>query len=113
MNIQSNGSRWAGEEPATIAELMEVLKVEILDPVFEAKRYGCFFYKLPDGTYQAGGNFQSVSHVFNINGTLEELTPLKEALEAARKRPEYRKALKEYKASEKAKRDKYKGSAVV
>ena len=96
MNIQSNGSRWAGEEPATIAELLEVLKVEILDPVFEAKKYGQFFYKLPDGSYQAEGNFQRVSHVFNINGTLEEMTPLKEALEAARKRPEYRKALKEY-----------------
>ena len=93
MQIYANGSRWAGEEPATIAELMEVLKTETLDPVFEAKRYGQFFYKLPGGRYCAGGNFLTVSHVFNIEGTLEELTPLKNAIEAARKKPEYRKAL--------------------
>jgi len=98
MKISSNGSRWYGESPATIEELLQVLKTETLNPVFEAKRYGRFFYSLPDGNYCASGNFQSVSHVFNITGTLAELTPLKEALEAARKRPEYRKALKEYKA---------------
>jgi hypothetical protein len=92
MKIQSNGSKWAGEAPDTLEVLLDVLKTETLDPTFE--QYGGFFYRLPgderyDGEYHAFGNFLTVSHVFSIYGTLEELRPLAQALKLARSKPEY------------------------
>lgn len=90
--IQSNGSRWAGEEAAPIAELLHMLATHTLDPVFED--YGNFFSVNPcvgvrnpdwnysnnepewidggrlyscDGVYRFSGNFYDCSHVFNID----------------------------------------------
>jgi hypothetical protein len=76
--IESNGSRFAGEQPGSVNDLLVVLNNETLDPIFE--QYGNFFsfvnkenwpennipkeYK--DMKFQFFGNFFSISHVFNI-----------------------------------------------
>ena len=77
--IQSNGSRWAGEDLATLDELAECLRTHTLDPTFE--KYGDFLYQVrpgdwirgkkpegtdPERTFNMFGNFFDVSHVFNI-----------------------------------------------
>jgi len=64
--VVSNGSKWAGEEPDTVADLLDVLKREPLDPTFE--RYGNFRLAsaLPGGR-RFWGNFFRVSHVFDID----------------------------------------------
>lgn len=61
--IRSNGSRWLGQEPATVDELLEVLATETLDRTFEA--YGNFVIS-EGGTTRFWGNFHTVSHVFDI-----------------------------------------------
>ncbi len=97
MHIESNGSKWAGQAPDTVEQLLDVLKRETLDPSFE--RFGRFFYE-SSPNWTAFGNFLTVSHVFNITGTAEELEPLRVAIEAARNRPEYVRAyLDEYGAN--------------
>lgn len=84
--IQSNGSRWAGESPATLAELLEVMGRHQLDPSFNnceclAHRagpnigtwdkavypdLGPIYPDHPD-TVRFWGNFFDVSHVFSID----------------------------------------------
>ena len=78
IKIESNGSKWLGQKPDTIEELLKVLKKFPLDPVFE--RYGNFIYPLdgPEGYEKAedrkaakgqiyfSGNFAGLSHVFGI-----------------------------------------------
>lgn len=86
MHIESNGSKWAGEAPDTLEQLLDVLKRETLDPSFE--ECGRFFYE-SSPNWHAFGNFLTLSHVFNISGTAAEMEPLRLALIAARKRPEY------------------------
>jgi hypothetical protein len=81
--IISNGSKFAGEEPDTIEQLIDVLQTETLDPRFE--EYGRFFCRLPNGKLNAFRNFLHVSHVFNIIGTLDELRPLAVAIKQNRK----------------------------
>ncbi len=89
--IMSCGSRWGGEEPGDIADLLDALKSATLDPKFE--KYGNFINPSPcrgvrnpewgygakvpewiDGEplYAAPvtrffGNFLNLSHVFNID----------------------------------------------
>lgn len=87
MRIESNGSKWAGESPDPIKTLLEVLERETLDPTFE--KFGKFFYRLPTGEFRAFGNFLTVSHVFSITGSLEELRPLATALKRARQKRSY------------------------
>lgn len=87
MYIISNGSPWAREAPVSVETLIQVLATEILDPRFE--ECGGFFFREPTGTFRAFGNFLTVSHVFNIRGTLDELLPLARAIKAARRHPEY------------------------
>ena len=77
--IQSNGSKWAGEEPDTVETLLEVLASHPLDRRFEA--CGNFIQKNPrlaNGTGRVSenpetrifwGNFFTVSHVFHIETT--------------------------------------------
>lgn len=90
--IMSCGSRWAGEEPGDIADLLGALKSATLDPKFE--KYGNFIntnpcdaasnpkwgygnnepkwidgkplYAVP-GVYRFFGNFLDLSHVFSID----------------------------------------------
>lgn len=80
--IISNGSKWAGESPDTIEDLIEVLKSETLDPIFE--EYGNFVNRTPHwihkeaqekykGCTQIFGNFFATSHVFNITTDDEDL----------------------------------------
>jgi hypothetical protein len=77
MTIISNGSKWAGERPDRISKLIQVLKTHALE--------SRFFFKCKkvheggkiewivltpiskhNGRYLFFGNFESVSHVFNI-----------------------------------------------
>ena len=81
--IHSNGSKWAGEEPDTVATLLMVLAKHPLDRRFEA--YGNFVQKNPRLANGPGrlsedpetrlfwGNFFTVSHVFRIETTDREL----------------------------------------
>ena len=79
--IQSNGSRWLGQEPDSVETLLEVLGREPLDPTLE--EFGNFIDELdrpatwPDekvppefegkGMTRFFGNFAKLSHVFNID----------------------------------------------
>lgn len=89
MRIESNGSKSAGEAPDPLETLLDVLTLETLDPAFE--HYGKFFYRLPGegAEFHAFGNFLTVSHVFSVVGTLDELRPLARALRQARRTPSY------------------------
>jgi hypothetical protein len=86
MNIISNGSKWDGESPDSVETLISVLETETLDPGFEI--FGKFVSWTGTGL-RALGNFLTVSHVFNIEGSLEEMLPLARAIKAASRRPEY------------------------
>ena len=61
INIISNGSKWAGEEPDTIDVLLKRLEEYTLDPVF-----GEFMTLLDNGKIMFFGNFFDYSHVFRI-----------------------------------------------
>lgn len=73
--IVSNGSRWAGEEPADLNTLLDCLACSPLDPRFED--YGNFIDEcpisckteqplLPVGWQSFGGNFYEYSHCFQL-----------------------------------------------
>ncbi len=75
LEIKSNGSKWAGQEPDTIETLLSVLENNVLDPTFE--KYGNFVKEYvpmkwtENNEYLKGctsffGNFYTLSHVFNI-----------------------------------------------
>lgn len=68
IKIESNGSKWAGEEPDTIDVLLDVLKHYPLDKHFE--EYGNFVIKAPGKpnklVIRFFGNFFNLSHVFEI-----------------------------------------------
>ena len=75
LDIQSNGSKWCGQEPDSIWALVQVLNKYALDPTFE--NYGNFVNHNPQwisqeiaekyqGCLKFFGNFSSISHVFNI-----------------------------------------------
>lgn len=61
--IYSNGSRWCGQDPATVAELLGVLAVEPLCRSFEI--FGNFITSDGDAAH-FWGNFHKISHVFSI-----------------------------------------------
>jgi hypothetical protein len=70
--IHSNGSKWAGQEPDTVEQLLGVLDREVLDRRF----HGMFITREPKlvnggrltpGTVRFFGNFLTVSHVFRID----------------------------------------------
>ena len=88
--IQSNGSRWAGQAPASVDELLDVLARETLDPRFE--KYGNFILR-DETPLRFWGNFLSVSHVFSIDtddaALIERLTA---AIRANQQRPAYQTA---------------------
>jgi hypothetical protein len=73
--IKSNGSKWYGESPDTIDQLIDVLNKHALDPTFE--NYGNFINEYSPqqwtdsnknlkGCISFFGNFYTLSHVFNI-----------------------------------------------
>lgn len=96
MNIISNGSKWAGEAPDSLEKLIEVLGVETLDPIHED--FGNFVQVDGDSVH-VFGNFCTRSHVFNIRGTVDELRHVIDAIDAAKKRPDYIKARERLTAS--------------
>jgi len=75
LEIISNGSKWAGQQPDSIDVLVETLKQYTLDPTFE--EYGNFVCHNPHwikkesneiykGCTKIHGNFYTLSHVFDI-----------------------------------------------
>jgi len=97
MKIWSNGSKWAGQSPDSVATLLEMLGTETLDPWFEA--YGNFVIgadpAIPAGQVRVWGNFLTVSHMFRIDGTPEEMAPLVAAIRANQATAAYRAARQE------------------
>ena len=94
VEIISNGSKWLGEKPDTVKQLIEVLGEEqwTLDPTFEA--YGDFVFE-EDGWLHVFGNFHNLSYVFNIRVPIKHRKQL-DALVAA---IEQHKASERYKAA--------------
>ena len=101
VEIISNGSKWAGEEPDPLEQLRERLESCTLDPRFEA--YGNFAHEEDDadflarfpqyaGTWHLFGNFYDYSHVFCIRGPLDELAPIVDAIRANQGTPAYAQA---------------------
>ena len=91
MRIISNGSKWAGEDPDSLETLIEVLRSETLDPRFED--HGTFVTRTNDGRAEIFGNFLTVSHVFQIEGTDAELAEAIDAIEANKRSETYQRAL--------------------
>ena len=86
--VQSNGSKWAGQKADTIQKLFEVLDTYALDRTFEA--FGNFAELLETGGVSFFGNFQELSHVFNITTTDQRLIKrLTDAIRANQQRPDY------------------------
>ena len=63
--ITANGSRWFGQEPAPVDELLAVLAAEPLSRRFEI--YGNFIIADGDGSTRFWGNFAAISHVFCVD----------------------------------------------
>ena len=78
VEISSNGSKWLGQEPDTVEQLIEVLRTETLDPTFED--HGYFAEKDGPGRVRIFGNFLTCSHVFNIRGPRKALAGLIRAI---------------------------------
>lgn len=96
--INYNGSKWAGEEPDSIATLLDVLASEVLNRLFECSVGGNPFISksevdakwAPPGTTRFHGNFLNLSHVFSIDTDEPELVAeLTAAIEANMARPGY------------------------
>lgn len=103
MKIESNGSKWYGQEPDSIEQLVELLRTSPLDPSFEG--HGNFAYPIedsngPTGEWQVWGNFFHVSHVFRISGTKEEVWPLVLEVRLNQDSPAYKAARAQFKESE-------------
>ena len=64
--INSNGSKFYGDQPDSIDTLIEVLQHETLDRTFE--QYGNFISRKGKHV-RFWGNFRSISHVFDIDTT--------------------------------------------
>jgi hypothetical protein len=87
IKIISNGSKWAGQEPDTVEQLIEVLKSHDLD----IRRFAChgfvqFDNSVPGSDYKEAdvsilGNFVDVSHVFQLEGKYSELENVIRAIE--------------------------------
>lgn len=98
--IQSNGSKWAGDEPDSIETLLDVLANHPLDRTFEDERFGNFVIAdpvnlrgdklLPVGGVSFFGNFLTLSHVFSIDSTdADVIARLTTAIRLNQQRPDY------------------------
>lgn len=95
IQIDSNGSRWYGQPPATLDELIQSLESHPLDPRFE--KYGNFIDETGHpGATNFFGNFYGVSHVFNITTDQPEIIErLTIAIRANQATPAYQQAQQE------------------
>ncbi|HZC23745.1 MAG TPA: hypothetical protein VE866_10445, partial [Candidatus Binatia bacterium] len=92
MRIISNGSTFAGQNPAAVEALLRALETATLDPDFEANGQ-TFVRRMRVGdNYRVFGNFLDLSHVFQIVGTLEEIRPIALAIRKHRRSERYREA---------------------
>lgn len=84
--IISNGSRWAGQSPATIEDLLDVLGKHPLSGT-----HAPFIHHSEIcGSTRFFGNFATVSHVFNIDTDDPELiATLTAAIAQNQTRPDY------------------------
>jgi hypothetical protein len=86
--VQSNGSKWAGEKANSLQQLLKALDEYALDRAFEA--FGNFVEPLENGAISFFGNFQELSHVFHIVTTDEKLIArLTSAIRANQQRADY------------------------
>lgn len=115
--IRSNGSKWAGESPDSIEDLIAVLGTHALAAKFED--YGNFVMKLTSTYLEAlngdganltphalhfWGNFEELSHVFDvITDDQDVIDRLITAIKANKRTPAYYKARDDWQA-EKARR---------
>lgn len=91
MRIESNGSKWGGEAPDPPEALIERLKTNTLDPMFED--HGNFVTMGPNNEVELFGNFFDHSHVFRIFGEWEELLEYIKAIRANQETQAYKDAL--------------------
>ncbi len=103
--INSNGSKWYGQEPDGIPELLKALKKYTLDPSFE--KYGNFVDHNPkyigkktqeklNGCTRFFGNFIDRSHVFSIDTDDETIiNELEAAIQQNKQTEAYQKARQE------------------
>ena len=101
LDIISNGSKWAGQQPDDLQTLIDVLSSNPLDPTFE--EYGNFIH--PDGGALGTrffGNFAHLSHVFQIDTDEPELIQrLTAAIRANQATPAYQKLRAGYRPCQK------------
>lgn len=99
--IVFNGSRYAGQEPATVDELLVLLENAPLDPRFE--HYGDFAsrpstefleaYDVAPGGWCFHGNFLGLSHAFSVTTDDADLVAkFLAAIRANKERDDYRAA---------------------
>lgn len=90
IEILSNGSKWAGQEPDSIEQLIEVLKTNDLD-LRSFAAFGFISFEENNGYTEIDfeehniriyGNFAKLSHVFNIKGVYKDLQHLINAIES-------------------------------
>lgn len=113
IEILSNGSKWYGQKPDTLEQLIDVLGEYALDPTFE--KYGNFVMEYKPlkwteknsqykGCASFFGNFYSLSHVFRIiTDELEIIERITAAIRANQHTEAYRLAKIEYEEHEKQK----------
>jgi hypothetical protein len=91
IEIISNGSKWAGQNPDPIDKLLEVLETETLDPRFAEDGVE---QDLPNNRVALGGNFLRLSHAFQIHGSRKDLANVIEAIRKNLQSKEYRIAVR-------------------
>jgi hypothetical protein len=112
IEIISNGSKWYGQKPDSIEQLLKVLAVETLDPRFNSFVHtfnpyrgwneGNEKYK---GCTSISGNFLTLSHAFNIiTDEQETISVLTEAINKNLATEEYRLTRIEYLTDEEMKK---------
>lgn len=101
MQIFGNGSHWYGSPEDPIEKLYEVLAAHPLDPRTGGGPEGQFLFEPvyldqsrqpPPGTFRAQGSVFTIAHGFCVEGTAEEMEPLRLLIEANVARPDYAEA---------------------
>jgi hypothetical protein len=88
IRIEANGSKFSGEPPDSLEALHERLRQFPLDPKFE--RYGNFVCERGPDAVELWGNFYSISAVFRLFGSRDELALTIELIRQNQERPDYR-----------------------